>query len=119
MQDTVLPATGHQWTLQEEIISPTFESGGLGLYKCENCEETKEESLAVLEHWKKGDLNNDGILNMIDVTYMLTVVSSLSRIPMQMYDAADLDNNGIVNMLDYTHIINIAANNAPMPPGWE
>ena len=119
LEGATLPATGHQWVLEKEIISPTFESEGLGLYKCDNCDETKEEILPILEHWKKGDLNNDGMLTMEDVVYMRSVVSSLSRIPLQLYDAADLDNDGIVGMVDYVYIIQIAAGNAPMPPGWE
>ena len=56
---------------------------------------------------------------MEDVVYMRFVISSLSRIPLQLYDAADLDNDGIVNMIDYRYIVQIAAGNAPLPPGWE
>ena len=119
LEHTTLPATGHKWTLQEEIVSPTFESEGLGLYACDSCDETKEEVLPILEHWKKGDLNNDNRLTMEDVVYMRFVVSSLSRIPLQLYDAADLDNDGIVNMIDYRYIVQIAAGNAPLPHGWE
>ena len=119
LSEAVLPATGHQWVLEKEITSPTFEREGLGLYTCSNCGETKEEVLPILEHWKKGDLNNDGVLNMEDVVQMRLTVASPLSIPLQVYDAADLDNDSVVSMTDYAYIIRIAAGNMPMPPGWE
>ncbi len=121
--DTVLietlPATGHQWNFTEEIISPTFESTGLALYTCPDCGNTKEETLPILEHWRKGDLNNDHELTSLDVVYMRRLLLLYIDGSPQMYDAADLDEDGVISPLDFVTLQRIVSGIIPYPPEWE
>ena len=48
-----------------------------------------------------GDVNGDGIVNSIDLTYLL---SEFNRTPQQ-YPAADIDGDGIVNSVDLTYLL--------------
>lgn len=121
-QDTIIgetiPSPGHQWVLTQEIVPPTFETEGRGVYTCSACHETKEESLPILQRWKKGDLNNDGAITSADIIYLRRVAASASSVPLQLYDAADVNGDSVVTMLDYVQLSRIAAGNAPYPPDW-
>lgn len=118
IQAETIPAAGHQWTQTEVIVSPTFESTGLELYTCINCNETKEEILPVLEHWKKCDLNNDHEVSVLDIVYMRRLLLSIDS-PLQMYDAADLDGDGVASVLDLTTLVRIVAGKIPYPAEWD
>ena len=48
-----------------------------------------------------GDVNGDGIVNSIDLTYLL---SEFNRAPL-LYTAADIDGDGIVNSVDLTYLL--------------
>ena len=52
-----------------------------------------------------GDLNNDGISNVIDVVSLVNVIldSSGSSVPC----AADINNDGIANVIDIVSLVNI------------
>ncbi|MFQ6092664.1 MAG: dockerin type I domain-containing protein [bacterium] len=56
----------------------------------------------------KGDVNNDGIVNVIDVirTVNFILQPGLPPIPSELW-AADLDGNGIINVLDVVNIVNV------------
>ena len=48
-----------------------------------------------------GDVNGDGIVNSIDLTYLL---SEFNRAP-QKYPNADIDRDGVVNSIDLTYLL--------------
>ena len=48
-----------------------------------------------------GDVNGDGIVNSIDLTYLL---SEFNRAP-QLYPNADIDGDGLVNSVDLTYLL--------------
>jgi len=48
-----------------------------------------------------GDVNGDGIVNAVDLTYLL---SEFNRAPVT-HDDADIDGNGIVNAADLTYLL--------------
>ena len=48
-----------------------------------------------------GDVNGDGIVNAVDLTYLL---SEFNRKP-AVHDDADIDGNGIVNAADLTYLL--------------
>jgi len=52
-------------------------------------------------HQLAGDVNGDGIVNSIDLTYLL---SEFNRAPLQ-YPNADIDGNGLVNSVDLTYLL--------------
>ena len=115
-----LPTAEHQWTFTEEIISPTFDSTGLALYTCSDCGTTKEEVLPILtEHWKKGDLDNDGEITPIDLANMRRLMLMYIDGTPQMYAAADLDGDGVVSPVDFVTLERIVSGKMPYPPEWE
>lgn len=91
--------TGHRWEFSCRISEPTFTSEGLDEYRCTECGEEKTESVPVLLHWEKGDLNGDGKINAIDANVMKRIIVGMSS-GLQAEDAADLDENGAINSID-------------------
>lgn len=91
--------TGHAFELTSVLKEPDFENEGEAEYLCPECLETKTEALPVLEHWQKGDLNNDGKVNSVD-SYMVKLLIVGYPGTLQELDAADMDNNGKINPVD-------------------
>lgn len=114
-----LPPAGHQWVLTEEIVSPTFENTGVALYTCKDCNNAKEEILPALEHWRKGDLNNDHQITALDIVYMRDLLMMYMEGSPQQYDAADLDGDGTISIYDFTTLLHIYIGRIPYPPEWE
>ena len=59
-------AIGHAWEHTHTPKEPTHKEEGIAIYTCSACGEWKTETIPVLEGWMKGDLNNDGNINIID-----------------------------------------------------
>ncbi len=53
-----------------------------------------------------GDANDDGNVNMLDITYLIKYLYKGGPPPIPMYDAGDVNNSGTINMLDITYLIN-------------
>ena len=53
-----------------------------------------------------GDANNDGVVNVFDVTAMVNYILG-SPSDNFVFDAADVNGDGIVNVFDVTKVVNI------------
>ena len=53
-----------------------------------------------------GDLNDDGIINILDV---LTIVNAIitESVTEEILDCGDMNNDGLLNILDVLEVINI------------
>lgn len=91
--------TGHNFEITSVLKEPDFENEGEAEYSCKICLESKKESLPVLEHFKKGDLNNDGKINPVD-SYQIKLIIVGYSFTLQEFDASDMDNNGKINSVD-------------------
>ena len=54
-----------------------------------------------------GDVNEDGIINILDVVIMLNIITSGAGVEVDQGDLADINGDGIVNILDAVMLINI------------
>ena len=54
-----------------------------------------------------GDINNDGIFNVLDIVALVNFVIDSSEISGQELCAADLNSDGIINVLDIVSLVNI------------
>ena len=101
-----------QWidegALEESDCDPTIACGqaetccdGL-LYPTTCCETNCDEPIGECgDDTLQGDLNDDGILNVLDVVLMVNMVLSVG------YDeSADMNGDGIINVLDIVTLIN-------------
>ena len=52
-----------------------------------------------------GDINNDGLINVVDVVQLVNIILSN-----QEDDIADLNDDGVVNVLDIIALVNIILN---------
>jgi hypothetical protein len=53
-----------------------------------------------------GDVNNDGIINILDVVSTVNIVLGQA----EWLDAADYNSDGVINVLDIVSIVNIILN---------
>jgi len=75
------------------------------LYPTTCCEANCDEPIDVCEEILAGDLNGDGILNVLDVVLMVNLVLDGG------HDyAADMNGDGIINVLDIVTLINAILN---------
>lgn len=58
-----------------------------------------------------GDANDDGVINILDVTATLNDILGIAQAP----GNADCNNDGNVNVLDVTCVLNIILGNSPVP----
>ncbi len=61
-----------------------------------------------------GDANGNGIVNALDVTYLINFLYKSGPVPVPV-QAGDANGNGIVNALDVTHLINFLYKQGPAP----
>ncbi len=55
-----------------------------------------------------GDINNDGIINVIDVSLLMRHILELENLTPEKQEAADLNNDGIINVIDVSLLLKIA-----------
>lgn len=79
----------------------------LGLtFPCAMGQEVRSDFSRLSSKVIKGDADNDGLINMIDVTVVINYI--LDKKPEDFFFAgADTNNDGYINMSDVTNIINI------------
>jgi len=61
-----------------------------------------------------GDANDDGILNLLDVSYLINYLYREGA-PPEPLEVADVDSSGAVNILDITYLINYLYRGGPVP----
>ncbi|MFH2034919.1 MAG: dockerin type I domain-containing protein [Candidatus Zixiibacteriota bacterium] len=61
-----------------------------------------------------GDINNNGAINIIDITYLIAYLYKSGPAPKSMW-AADPNGNGAINILDITYLISFLYKNGPAP----
>ena len=57
-----------------------------------------------------GDINTDGIINILDIVRLVNIVIDSSTIIPEEDCAADLNADGIINILDIVTLVNIVIN---------
>ncbi len=99
-EDVVIPMPAHgELEFVKTLVAPTFDNGGIDLYTCNVCGEEVEIETDPLEHWERGDLNNDGVVNAIDTNLLRRVMVGYI-ITVQGMDAADINSDGEINAKD-------------------
>jgi len=66
---------------------------------------TDHMGFRVVAHNVQGDINNDGIINVLDVVIIVNIVLSN-----EYNELADLNSDGIVNILDIVQLVNVILN---------
>jgi agmatine/peptidylarginine deiminase len=64
-----------------------------------------------------GDANNDGIINVADVVYLINYLFIGGPAPVPMKCVGDVNGDGIVNISDVVYLINYLFINGPAPGG--
>ena len=54
-----------------------------------------------------GDINNDGIFNVLDIVALVNFVIDSSGITAEELCAADINSDGIINVLDIVSLVNL------------
>jgi len=96
--DTVAPL-GHDRILLETLSGPDFENTGSGIFRCRRCGLEEILDIPVLEHWEKGDLDNDGNISSKDLNLAIRVTAG-ALAGLQLEDSADLNGDGVVTGKD-------------------
>lgn len=92
---------GHEPGEITVVKAPTFTEEGYGISTCLRCSAEIDTVIPVLERWRKGDLNNDGKVNISDSHIMKTLITGkLASSSEQMTDAADVNGDGKINASD-------------------
>lgn len=89
----------HDWTYFSTITPPTFTSLGQDDYVCTVCGEHTTVETPILEHWIKGDLNNDGKVNAQDTNIICSAILGETG-GVQLLDAADFNDDNKLNAVD-------------------
>ncbi len=63
---------------------------------------------------KAGDVNNNGSVNLLDVTFLINFLYKSGAQP-PCRQQADVNGNGVVNLLDITYLINFLYKSGPAP----
>lgn len=96
----ITPMIPHSSEFKSHITEPDFDNTGLDEYVCTVCGAIEEREVPVLEHYLKGDLNNDGNINAIDANLMTKILGGTKDTTEQEYDASDINCDGNVNAID-------------------
>ena len=87
------------------VISTTI---GFNIWPIHHDYALKELMFSVLnDNLLLGDINNDGMQNILDVVMLVNIVLEGSEGNV----AADLNNDGIYNILDVVQLVNLIINN--------
>ncbi len=89
----------HESEYSETLTESTFTEKGTAVYICTVCGEEEIKELPFLEHWIKGDINNDGKINAADGNILKRILVGYS-VGIQEKDAADMNSDGLVNAID-------------------
>lgn len=92
----------HVWDEGTVTLEPTVYDEGAIEYGCDYCGVSKSDSIPVLERWKKGDVNNDTKVNLVDIFRVKTYLTAGADLPYasQAFDAADMTDDRNVNIAD-------------------
>jgi len=66
---------------------------------------TDHMGFRVVSHIINGDINNDGIINVLDVVMIVNIVLSN-----EYSELADLNDDDVINVLDIVQLVNIILN---------
>jgi hypothetical protein len=70
--------------------------------------------------FNRGDVNNDGVINLADIIYLANYVNTGVPGPIPFKHCGDVDDNGVVDAGDVVYLINFYFGLGPCPAGdWE
>ena len=104
---------GGRVTLSKPYLIPEEHNGIVGLLRVfyQNTEYSVElnfsQNYVLPPVYALGDVNEDGIINILDVVIMLNIITSGAGVEVDQGDLADINGDGIVNILDAVMLINI------------
>lgn len=61
-------------------------------------------------------MNNDGVIDVLDITYYIQALYKAGPPPQPDKCVADVDCDGLFNVLDITYLITFLYKNGPEPP---
>lgn len=64
-------------------------------------------TIEITERWKLGDVNDDGVIDIIDVTALVNLVINSNNDYNYNRRAADVNGDGVIDVIDVTALINI------------
>ena len=102
-QETV-PALGHRWNEGTVSKQPSYTEQGLITYTCTRCGDTHTEAIPVLP-LLVGDIDENRTLNILDVTMLLNILSSIQssdqieKFFYDVYEDGRLDINDVTTLL--------------------
>ena len=111
-KDNYKPANGHQYNVT--VVKPTATQQGYTLHQCKNCTYNYKDNYvsptgSKPEPFKFGDVNNDGTVNVTDVSLAGTFVYNSNTPTEEQAILADVDNNGVINDTDLQYIMQYSA----------
>jgi len=62
-----------------------------------------------------GDVNGDGKVDIVDITYLVDYIYREGRAPIPIPEVGDMNGSSSINMLDITYLINYLMNDGPAP----
>jgi len=71
-------------------------------------------TMTVIEPYICGDLNDDGVVNLLDIVFLINYKYKEGVVPDPM-ESADVNGDGSVNILDIVYLINFKYKDGPAP----
>ncbi|MCX6829303.1 MAG: M12 family metallo-peptidase [candidate division Zixibacteria bacterium] len=90
---------------------------------CDNCPTVSNPDQADSDHdgigdacpYLCGDVNNSGVVNIQDITYLISYLYKGGPAPVPVWKVGDVNNSGIVNIQDITYLISYLYKGGPAP----
>jgi hypothetical protein len=90
---------------------------------CDNCPTVSNPDQADSDHdgigdacpYLCGDVNNSGVVNIQDITYLISYLYKGGPAPVPYWKAGDVNNSGVVNIQDITYLISYLYKGGPAP----
>ena len=100
----------HGWDISDEVTEEELELIESTVYGCTDPEAlnynpnaTEDNGTCVLP----GDPNGDGLINVVDVVYIVNHIFGIATIPSSQWAASDINGDGFINIVDVVGVVNM------------